>query len=49
VGKPDMRFGGSEYRTTTLSEADPVPAHGRQHSIILQLPPLGALIIAPMR
>jgi hypothetical protein len=50
VGKPDdVRFGGSEYQTTTIAESDPVPGHGRQNSIILQLPPLGCLIIAPMR
>jgi 1,4-alpha-glucan branching enzyme len=49
ISSDDVRFGGSEYQTTTVVESDPIAAHGRQHSIKLQLPPLGCLILAPMR
>ena len=49
LSSDDLRFGGSEYVTTTVVETDPIPAHGRQNSIKLQLPPLGCLILAPMR
>ena len=49
LSSDDVRFGGSEYHTTAVVESDPVPAHGKQNSIILQLPPLGCLILAPMR
>ena len=49
LSSDDLRFGGSEYETVTVAETDPIPAHGRQNSIKLNLPPLGALILAPMR
>jgi len=48
LSSDDIRFGGSEYQTVTIAESDPIPAHGKQHSIKLQLPPLGCLILAPM-
>jgi hypothetical protein len=35
--------------TRRVAETDPIAAHGRQNSIKLQLPPLGCLILAPMR
>ncbi len=43
----DLRFGGSEFETVSVVEADPVPWDGKQHSIKLQIPPLGALILMP--
>ena len=49
LSSDDLRFGGSEYQTTTVVESDPIAAHGRQNSIKLQLPPLGCLILAPMK
>jgi 1,4-alpha-glucan branching enzyme len=49
LSSDDLRFGGSEYVTTTIIETDPIAAHGRQNSIKLQLPPLGCLILAPMK
>jgi 1,4-alpha-glucan branching enzyme len=49
LSSDDLRFGGSEFETQTVVEADPVPAHGRTHSLRLRIPPLGALIIAPLR
>ena len=49
ISSDDLRFGGSEYQTTAVLETDPIPTHGRQNSIKLQLPPLGALILAPVR
>jgi 1,4-alpha-glucan branching enzyme len=47
LSSDDLRWGGSEYQTLTVVETDPVPAHGRPNSIKVQLPPLGALILAP--
>jgi 1,4-alpha-glucan branching enzyme len=49
LSSDDVRFGGSEYQTTSVVETDPIASHGRQNSIKLQLPPLGCLILAPMR
>jgi 1,4-alpha-glucan branching enzyme len=43
----DQRFGGSEYRTAAVIDADPVPQHGREWSLSLNLPPLAALILEP--
>jgi 1,4-alpha-glucan branching enzyme len=43
----DQRFGGSDFRTSAVLQADPVPAHGREWSLSLNLPPLGALILEP--
>ncbi|HYO93799.1 MAG TPA: 1,4-alpha-glucan branching protein GlgB [Polyangiaceae bacterium] len=45
----DLRFGGSEFQTQAVIEADAVPAHARDYSIRLRIPPLGALILAPSR
>jgi 1,4-alpha-glucan branching enzyme len=49
LSSDDLRFGGSEFQTTTVVEADPTPLHGRPYSIRLRIPPLGALILTPAR
>jgi 1,4-alpha-glucan branching enzyme len=49
LSSDDLRFGGSEFQTTTVVEADPAPLHGRPYSIRLRVPPLGALILTPSR
>jgi 1,4-alpha-glucan branching enzyme len=45
----DLRFGGSEFETLSVIEADPIPAHGKSHSLNLKIPPLGALVLMPAR
>jgi len=47
LSSDDQRFGGSEYRTLAVVQADPVPTHNREWSIALNVPPLGALILEP--
>jgi 1,4-alpha-glucan branching enzyme len=47
LSSDDQRFGGSEHSTSAVVEADPVPLHGRKYSILLDLPPLGGLIVEP--
>jgi 1,4-alpha-glucan branching enzyme len=42
-------YGGSEVETIPMVEADPVPFHGYPHSLRLRLPPLGALVLQPIR
>jgi 1,4-alpha-glucan branching enzyme len=49
LSSDDLRFGGSEYETLAVVEADPVPSHGHAYSIKLQVPPLGGLVLAPVR
>jgi 1,4-alpha-glucan branching enzyme len=49
LSSDDLRFGGSEFQTTTVVEADATPLHGRPYSIRLRIPPLGALILSPAR
>ncbi len=41
----DLEFGGSGYARTLQFEAEPVECHGRKHSIVVSLPPLGALFL----
>ena len=41
------RYGGSQYETRKQVRTEDVPWHGCPHSIRLNLPPLGALILAP--
>jgi 1,4-alpha-glucan branching enzyme len=43
------RYGGSEFATLPRAESEPVPCHGREQSVVLRLPPLGALVLAPER
>jgi 1,4-alpha-glucan branching enzyme len=45
LSSDDQRFGGSEFETRGVVEADPVPAHNRNWSLNLRIPPLGALIL----
>ena len=40
-------YGGSGQGNLGGVESAPVPAHGRYHSLMLRLPPLGALFLAP--
>ena len=49
LSSDDQRFGGSEFETLAVVEADPIPAHGKNWSLKLQVPPLGALILEPAR
>jgi 1,4-alpha-glucan branching enzyme len=50
VFNSDSRFyGGSDLGNGALPIAvEPIPAHGRSHSVALQLPPLGALVLEPV-
>jgi 1,4-alpha-glucan branching enzyme len=47
LSSDDLRFGGSEFETLSVVEADPIPWDGKPYSIKLQVPPLGALILMP--
>jgi 1,4-alpha-glucan branching enzyme len=40
-------YGGAGQGNLGGVESAPVPAHGRYHSLMLRLPPLGALFLAP--
>jgi len=40
-------YGGSGVGNLGAMEATPVPCHGRPHSLVLTLPPLGVLFLAP--
>jgi 1,4-alpha-glucan branching enzyme len=40
-------FGGSDVETPPVMETEDVPWHGHPQSIVLRLPPLGALVLAP--
>jgi 1,4-alpha-glucan branching enzyme len=43
----DTRYGGSEFETRDVAETEAVPFHGHAQSLVLDLPPLGALVVAP--
>ncbi len=43
----DPRFGGSGFETRQRAEAEPSPFHGFEQSVRLDLPPLGAIVLAP--
>jgi 1,4-alpha-glucan branching enzyme len=45
----DARFGGSQVPTHPRVETEPVPWQGQPQSVRLVLPPLGALVLAPVR
>jgi 1,4-alpha-glucan branching enzyme len=45
----DPRFGGSGLVGAELVKADPSPLHGYPQSVELTLPPLGALVLAPVK
>jgi len=48
LSSDDPAFGGSQFWTHKRCDTQPVPWHGREQSIALRLPPLGALILAPV-
>jgi 1,4-alpha-glucan branching enzyme len=43
----DSRFGGSSFETLPFIETEDTPMHGRAQSMVLRLPPLGALLLVP--
>jgi 1,4-alpha-glucan branching enzyme len=43
----DRRYGGSDLETPAVVEAEPTPFHGFAQSVVLRLPPLGALVLTP--
>jgi 1,4-alpha-glucan branching enzyme len=43
----DPRFGGSACVTSPAVSTEPAPAHGHPQSLVLTLPPLGALALVP--
>jgi 1,4-alpha-glucan branching enzyme len=43
----DPGYGGSDVETPGLLEAEATPFHGFPHSVVLRLPPLGGLVLAP--
>jgi 1,4-alpha-glucan branching enzyme len=47
LSSDEPRFGGSQYETPELVETRDEPAHGRRQSMLLRLPPLGALVLVP--
>ena len=45
----DTRWGGSGYESFADVDADSTPYHGLSHSVELTLPPLAAIVLAPIR
>ena len=43
----DPRYGGSHFETARQVQTEPIPFHGRAQSMLLGLPPLGAIILQP--
>jgi len=43
------RYGGGAHATLSVAEVEPVPSDGRPQSVRLALPPLSALVLAPVR
>ncbi len=43
----DPAFGGSGHRSVTTVEASDAASHGRPFSLVVDLPPLAALVLAP--
>ncbi len=44
----EVEFGGSGYAPRAVIPSEPVAYHGRPQSICVAIPPLGALILAPL-
>jgi 1,4-alpha-glucan branching enzyme len=44
-----MEWGGSGFGAAVEVEASASPFHGFEQSVELTLPPLGALVLAPIR
>jgi 1,4-alpha-glucan branching enzyme len=42
-------YGGSDAGNLGAIESEPVPSHGRPHSLLLRLPPLAAIVLRPER
>jgi 1,4-alpha-glucan branching enzyme len=40
-------YGGSDYGQVARVATDALPQHGRAHSCVLDLPPLGAVVLLP--
>ncbi|MDQ3696967.1 MAG: 1,4-alpha-glucan branching protein GlgB, partial [Gemmatimonadota bacterium] len=49
LSSDDRDYGGSEFETQERVQTEPSPSHNYTQSIVLRLPPLGALILAPER
>jgi 1,4-alpha-glucan branching enzyme len=47
LSSDDPDFGGSEFRTREVIDTEPKPFHGFPQSMVLDLPPLGALVLRP--
>ncbi len=45
----DKAFGGSGFNDLTSLDTDPIDAHGRSQSLLLDLPPLGAVVLVPRK
>ena len=43
----ERRYGGSEWETPERVETEPSPSHGYPQSMVLRIPPLGAIVLAP--
>mgnify|MGYP001443664481 FL=1 len=46
VNSDSRHYGGTDFGAVQV-EAEAVPAHGFSHSILVDLPPLGGLLLAP--
>ncbi|MES1173271.1 MAG: 1,4-alpha-glucan branching protein GlgB [Myxococcales bacterium] len=46
LNSDDAPFGGSGFGSARTLSSEPIPMHGRAQSLVLELPPLGALILA---
>ncbi len=49
VNSDEARFGGTGAGSSGVIDASSPGAHGREHALSLELPPLGAVILAPTR
>jgi len=47
LSSDDPRYGGTGYGQVASYETEPVPFHGYPQSVVLTLPPLGALLLSP--
>jgi 1,4-alpha-glucan branching enzyme len=47
LSSDEARFGGSGYPSAETTDTEPAPFHGYPQSLVLQLPPLAALVLAP--
>jgi 1,4-alpha-glucan branching enzyme len=47
LSSDDPRYGGSSFESLPLVETEDAPMHGRAQSMVLRLPPLGALLLVP--